>query len=211
MQAGHDDQQFVHLLRPLRGPLERYARRMLRNPSLAEDVLQESVIAALACFDQFTPGTNFKAWMFRFVTHRVLNANQKIEAVQMKDIPADLAIEDQWDPVESEESFELLLSDPDRFVQLLDKPLARALQQLTAPERACLLLESIGGFSYREIHELLEIPTGSVMGYLSRARQRLRLLLAEFAAEHGWTTPVDITTDANLEGGTPGAGGGERP
>ena len=60
-----------------------------------------------------------------------------------------------------------------------------ALERLAPLERAVLLLRGVGEFSYKEIHELLAIPVGSVIGYLSRARKRLRIMLAEYAKERG--------------------------
>lgn len=83
----------------------------------------------------------------------------------------------------------------DRFSQSLEQPLPAALARLSAPERACLLLKAIGGFTYQEIHGLLEMPVGSVMGYLARARRRMRLFLADDAAERGWSSRLDSTAD----------------
>ncbi len=181
-----DSETFLRLLKPLQRPLELYARRMLRDPSQSEDVLQEAVLEALNHFAEFTEGTNFRAWIFRFLTHKVLNANRRIEPIRLGDIPAELAVEEVWDLPEADEAFELLLEDSDRLLPRLDAPLARALGRLAAPERACLLLKAIGEFSYQEIHEQLGMPMGSVMGYLARARRRMRLFLTEYAVEQGW-------------------------
>ncbi len=187
MLRGVDSETFLQLLKPLQRPLELYARRMLRDPSQSEDVLQEAVLEALNNFVEFTEGTNFKAWMFRFVTHKVLNANRRIEPIRLGDIPVDLAVEEVWDLPEADDALELLLDDSDRLREMLDAPVARALGRLAVAERACLLLKSIGGFSYQEIHEQLGMPVGSVMGYLARARRRMRLFLAQYAVEQGWT------------------------
>jgi RNA polymerase sigma-70 factor (ECF subfamily) len=56
-------------------------------------------------------------------------------------------------------------------------------------ERSTLLLKAVAGFKYREIAEILELPMGTVMSALSRARQRLRHELAEYGREHGLLTP----------------------
>lgn len=185
MQPPADPETFLALLRPLQRQLELYARRMLRDASQAEDILQDAVLEAWRRFPEFAVGTNFRAWVYRFLTHKILNANRRLEAVSLGDIPVELAVEEMWDLPEAEEAFAVLVADPDRFARRLDPPLARALGHLAAAERACLLLKSIGGFTYQEIHELLEIPVGSVMGYLARARRRMRLFLGEQAAEGG--------------------------
>jgi DNA-directed RNA polymerase specialized sigma24 family protein len=80
----------------------------------------------------------------------------------------------------------VLLEGPDGVLEHLDGPLADALGELPAAERAILLLRAVGEFSYEEIHELLSIPLGSVMGYLSRARLKLRRSRAGYAAQRGF-------------------------
>ncbi len=182
-----DSETFLQLLKPLQRPLELYARRVLRDPSQSEDVLQEAVLEALSHFVEFTEGTNFRAWMFRFVTNKALNANRRIEPIRLGDIPVDLAVEEVWDLPEADDALELLLDDSQRLREMLDAPVARALGRLAVAERACLLLKSIGGFSCQEIHEQLGMPVGSVMGYLARARRRMRLFLAQYAIEQNLT------------------------
>jgi RNA polymerase sigma-70 factor (ECF subfamily) len=157
---------------------------MLRNPSLAEDVLQTAVAAAFA---EFEPGqvANFKAWMFRFLTLSVFNRNRKHEPVTFEEVPTDLAAEESWDLVTMGDSFAAMLEDPEVVLEHFDDVVVEALEELAPLERAVLLLRAIGEFNYREIHELLAIPFGSVIGYLSRARKRLRIALANYAAERG--------------------------
>lgn len=75
------DAAFLALLKPVQRPLEVYCRRMLRNPAWAEDVLQAAVAEAFARFDRFIEGSNFRAWIFRFVTHAIFNHNRKHELV----------------------------------------------------------------------------------------------------------------------------------
>jgi RNA polymerase sigma-70 factor (ECF subfamily) len=58
------------------------------------------------------------------------------------------------------------------------------LWRLAPAERTVLLLRAIGEFSYHEIHKILSIPVGSVMGYLSRARRKMRNALAEYAIQN---------------------------
>ena len=172
---------FVEQLRPLQGMLEAYCRRMLRDRSLAEDVLQSAIVQAFAHFDGFTPGTNFKAWVFRFVTLEIFGQDRKRPLSFLGDFSGD-------DPVAAplpDKVGETLLRNPEAVFDLLDEEVVEALQRLSPPERAVLLLRAIGEFSYHEIHELLSIPLGSVMGYLSRARSRLRSMLADYAAREG--------------------------
>ncbi len=197
---------FWTLLKPHQASLQRYVRCMLRDTSRTEDVLQDSVLAAFERFSDFELGTNFRAWIFRFVTHRILNENRKVEPISLSEIPIHLELEEEFATAESVDVFEQLMSDPAEVLPLFDETLGRALTRLAAPERACLLLRAIGEFNYHEIHDLLGMPRGSVMGYLSRARRRMRLFLADYAQEHGWLAEegrVAVTNSKKIRGGTP--------
>ena len=66
------------------------------------------------------------------------------------------------------------LLSPEALKDALDQDLVAALKTLTETERAVLLLRAIGDFRYREISDSLDIPLGSVMGNLARARQKMR-------------------------------------
>ena len=178
------DEAFLALLRPLQRPLEVYCRRMLRNRSLTEDVLQSAVTAALVQFAA-QEVHDFKPWIFRIVTLEVFNRNRKHETASLGEIPTDLTADESCGLIDREEAFDALLEDPDAALQHFDDVAARALLALPAAERAVLLLHAVAELKYREIHELLSIPLGSVIGYLSRARKRLRLSLADYAAERG--------------------------
>ena len=176
---------FIELLQPLQKPLELYCRRMLRNRSLAEDVVQSAVAAAFSEFDRGVEVRDFKAWIFRFVTLEVFNRNRKQEPVAFGDVPVDLPAEESWELVTQGDTFAAMLEDPDVVFDHFDDVIVGALKDLAPLERAVLLLRAIGEFNYKEIHELLSIPLGSVIGYLSRARKRLRIALADYAAERG--------------------------
>jgi RNA polymerase sigma-70 factor (ECF subfamily) len=133
---------------------------------------------------------HFKAWIFRFVTLEIFNRNRKHEPIAVDEIPADQSSEDAWSLISQEEMFTAMLDDPDVVLEHFDDVVVQALERLAPYERAVLLLRAIGEFSYKEIHELLSIPVGSVIGYLSRARKRLRITLADYAAERGLFRPL---------------------
>jgi len=169
---------FLELLLPCQRVLEVYCRRLLRDPTLVEEVLQDAVTAAFARFDHFAEGSNFRAWIFRFVTFAALNRNRKQEPVAWgREVP--------FDVVAQPEVLELLPDNVDGLMEHFDDQVAAALRALPAAERTVLLLRAVGELSYKEIHELLSMPLGSVVGYLSRARQKLRRALADYAARQG--------------------------
>jgi RNA polymerase sigma-70 factor, ECF subfamily len=174
---------FIELLQPLQKPLEVYCRRMLRKRSLAEDVIQSAVAAAFSEFDRGAEVRDFKAWIFRFVTLEILNRNRKREPILFGEFLDDVAAQ-AHDGV-SDEALEILPENPGPLMEHMDEQIVEALWQLTPCERAVLLLRAVGEFSYREMHEILSIPLNSVMGYLSRARLKMRRSLAEYAAHRG--------------------------
>ena len=181
---------FVELLQPLQRPLEVYCRRMLRDRSQAEDVIQSAVAAAFAAYTRQVEVRNFKAWIFRFVTLEIFNCNRKQEPVSLSEMPTDLSADESCDFVAEEATFTALLDDPEVVLEHFDAVVVDAMKQLPPLERVVLLLRAVGEFSYKEIHELLSIPLGSVIGYLSRARKRLRIALADYAAQHGLFRPL---------------------
>jgi RNA polymerase sigma-70 factor (ECF subfamily) len=162
---------------------------MLRKRDHVDDVLQSVVMLAFERFDDFVERTNFKAWIFRIATLEIFNRNRKSsrghESVSLDELPGDLLADESWGFVEQERTFIAMLQDPEVVLDHFDDVVVAALDELAPRERAVLLLRSIGGFSYDEMHQLLDIPLGSVIGYLSRARQRMRLSLADYAAERG--------------------------
>jgi RNA polymerase sigma-70 factor, ECF subfamily len=179
------NEAFLALLLPLQQPLEVYCRRMLRNPSDTEDVLQNAVMAAFSRFDRYAEGTNFRAWTFRFVTLEIFNRNRKRGPTLAEEFLEEVVDESPEEPSEAETRWAMLLDNPDLLRDHFEDQVVAALDQLTAAERAVLLLRAVGEFTYHEMHEILSIPLGSVMGYLSRARQKMRKALGEYAVQHG--------------------------
>ncbi len=180
----HKSDAFMALLQPLRRQLEVYCRRLLRDPSAVEDVLQKAVMTAFSQFDRYAEGTNFRAWMFRFVTLEAFNRNRHRDPAPWGEFPLEAAVGPEEFPAPDDLAV-MLVERPGVVMEHLDQLVAAALQQLPPAERTVLLLRAVGEFSYQEIHNILSIPLGSVMGYLSRARLKLRQSLAGYATERG--------------------------
>ena len=179
-------------LAAVRAGLLAYGRHLLRRREDLPDALQTILLTAYRRFEEFRPGTSFKAWIFQIATYEIFNLNRKAAREWKLRVPWDEeemnAAGGEPDPLaelEREGAYDRLLHDPDALARALDAELQDAIAALTPKERSVLLLRIVGGFSTSETARMLSMPAGSVMGFLGRARRKLRLSLADYAREAG--------------------------
>ena len=165
--------------------LYRTALRMTRSEADAEDLVQETFIRAFRFRDQFTLGTNMKAWLFRILTNTFINTYRR-KAAQPE--VTDLEGVDEFSLYRRMADDRAASSSPDPEAELLksvvDTEVTDALEELPEKFRTTLLLD-VEGFSYREIAEMLGIPIGTVMSRLHRGRKFLQKRLYDLARERG--------------------------
>ncbi|RMG17565.1 MAG: sigma-70 family RNA polymerase sigma factor [Planctomycetota bacterium] len=174
--------EFEELLAPHADKLFGFALRMTRNRAEAEDLLQESVYRAFRSFAGFRRGTNFKAWMFRIVSNCFISSKRRERRA-----PVLMELDGVAEADRAAEE-ELLDADTDWagvYGELVDDDVKQAIDALPEDFRAPLLLSSLGGLRYKEIAEALDVPIGTVMSRLFRARQRLRRSLRDYALARG--------------------------
>ena len=157
---------FDELALPLLQALYNYARWLTKDAVEAEDLVQETYLKGLRGFAGFTPGTNFRAWMYRILRNTFLTSRSGLRAAPQ------LSIEDDRDQIE--ESLEN--AGPESvIIQRIDGvAVRRAIDDLPLPFREVLLLADVEEMSYREIAEALSIPIGTVTSRLMRARRKVR-------------------------------------
>ena len=176
-----DADRFLALLQPIERDLETYCRRLIWEPLDAPDAIQNAVMRAFAAFDRYHEDASFRAWMFKILTHEAFALNRKHARIARHEFqlePEELAgLSFSGPPDEGGNQF----LSPEALNETLDQDLVAGLKTLTDNERAVLLLRAIGDLRYREISESLDIPLGSVMGNLARARQKMRALIARAA------------------------------
>ncbi|MCI0682657.1 MAG: sigma-70 family RNA polymerase sigma factor [Gemmataceae bacterium] len=172
-------------LEPLQASLEAYCRRSLNHGDAIADVLQSAVANAFRDFDRYAEGTDFRAWMFRYVHLEILNTNRKSARLGHAERPPEVAVEDIWQLALTEPLAKVLLDDPEPILDQCDAAVSEAVRELPALERSVLLLRTIGEFKYRETAEILQIPIGTVMSALARGRSRLRERLLSYAEKQG--------------------------
>jgi RNA polymerase sigma-70 factor (ECF subfamily) len=186
-QAATDDvlrERFERDVLPLLPSLYGAAMRMTRNPTDAEDLVQDTYLRAYRGFAGFKEGTNLKAWLYRILTNSFINTYRKKQREpQIVDGPEDI---DEWylydrlggRSVETSAENEVLDQIPDADVKA-------ALESLSENFRLAVLLADVEGFSYKEIAEIMDVPIGTVMSRLHRGRKALEKALWETAKERG--------------------------
>jgi RNA polymerase sigma-70 factor (ECF subfamily) len=163
--------------------LYRTGLRMTRSEADAEDLVQETYIRAFRFRDQFTPGTNMKAWLFRILTNTFINTYRR-KATQPQTTELDDIEETTLHRHMTETRGDAPEPEQTLLDNIVDSEVTTALEDLPERFRTVVLLD-VEGFSYKEIAEMLEIPIGTVMSRLHRGRKFLQERLLDHAREHG--------------------------
>lgn len=163
---GGDIDAFDELVRRTRRPAYRLARRITRNHEDADDVVQDSYVKAYRALARFEPGRAFGPWFLTIVARSALS--QIRQRTRRATVPLD---EPGADGTTLAEKIPDSAMDVAGVQRLLD--VEEAMERLTDEQRAILALRVDGDLPYAEIASALDVPVGTVMSRLARAREAL--------------------------------------
>ncbi len=141
--------------------LRRYARALTRDPTRADDLVQDTLERALVKMDLWQPGGDLRAWLFTLMHNIFINQIKAHGNRPTQDLEAAAEL-----PVNGGQMDALAIRD-----------IQKGLQALPAEQREVILLVGLEQFSYAEAARILGLPLGTVMSRLSRGRERLRQIL----------------------------------
>src|SRR6188768_903436 len=143
--------------------LRAFAISLCGNVDRADDLVQETLLRALANIDSFQPGTNMSAWLFTILRNHFRSEYRKRRR-EVEDADGHYA--------------ESLTSHPEQHGQLELTEFREALAKLPEEQREALILVGASGFSYEEAAEICECAVGTIKSRVNRARSRLAKLLS---------------------------------
>jgi RNA polymerase sigma-70 factor, ECF subfamily len=165
--------------------LHTVAIHLARNRDDAADLVQETILRAFRFFEQFTPGTNCRAWLLTILYNVFRNryrqsASERVAATEKE-------FEDQVEDLGMRP--DAPATNPETLVldRLMEQEVQAALDSLPEEFRTVLLMVDIQELRYEEAALALEIPVGTVRSRVSRARAMLKKALTGFARSRGYT------------------------
>jgi RNA polymerase sigma-70 factor, ECF subfamily len=155
---------FERLMLPHLDAAYNLARWLLRDPHDAEDAVQEAFLRAYRAFDRFRGGDG-RAWLLTIVRHVCYSNLRRDRREPLAEAYNDEAHGSTHDPAESNAL---------AWREVKSELLRQALDRLSVEFREVIVLHELEGLGYREIAGIAEIPIGTVMSRLARARQKLQ-------------------------------------
>src|SRR6188474_2525770 len=158
--------------------LRAFAISLSGNVDRADDLVQETLLRAIANIDSFQPGTNMSAWMFT-ILRNLFRSEYRKRRREVEDTDGSYA--------------ESLKSHPEQNSRLEFQEFRAALAKLPPDQREALILVGASGFSYEEAAEICECAVGTIKSRVSRARTRLAEILHLEPGETYGTDPMSAS------------------
>lgn len=185
-----DPREFEETTLPFLDSLYRYAALLTGDRDQAEDLVQETYLRACRFFDRYERGTHCKAWLMTIMRNIFIN--------QYHQRSREVLVSEFDEPGHFETVSPLMVSREDGSLKnrIARHDLEKALGVLPKHLREVVLLKDAEGFDYKEMGRLLNVPLGTVMSRLFRARNQLKRLLKDYE-----TGPVSAADRPDVSGG----------
>ncbi len=170
----------------------RFALRLSGSPMDAEDLVQETFLRAYRAWEQYTPGTHAKSWLFTICRNVFLRQRERV--VRHDEIVRQAArTHESGDTAEATLFAGTADVDPEGefFREIVDDSILAAIDALPDDFREAVVLSDLEGLPYAEIAEVLDIPVGTVKSRLFRGRRLLQKTLYDYAVDNGYIRPRD--------------------
>lgn len=153
--------------------LYRTAVRLTRNTTDADDLVQETYMQSWKSFESYELGTNCRAWLYKILFNKFDHYRRKkyTQAKYFQEV--------------DELVFAKSIHKPSVPEHLTDREIITALDRLPEHYRSVVLLADVHEFDYKEVAQIMDIPIGTVMSRLNRARTQLKRSLSRIAADYG--------------------------
>ncbi len=171
---------YRELIKRYQRPVFSLLYRMVRDRELAEDLAQETFVKVLNAVESYRPEFKFSSWIFKIANNTAIDhlRRRTLDTLSLDGSP-------HAESADAVEATTLQISDgaesalEEVTARELGKQIEVAVAQLRPEYRACILLRHVEGRPYEEIAEMLDLPLGTVKTYIHRARNELRILLAD--------------------------------
>lgn len=150
--------------------MHRTAIRLTRNPSDADDLVQDAVVKAYRFFDSYEAGTNIRAWLLKILSNVFFSKYRRnVLEGNVATLAASDPVSDGWMSAASMNASR----EPEKLFErpILESAVARVMDDIPEDFRTVLVLVDVEGMTYREVADAMGCPIGTVMSRLHRARR----------------------------------------
>ena len=176
-ERSHQTPVFEELAVPCLASLYNVAFWLSRNAADAEDLVQETFLKALRGFASFEPGSNFKAWIFRILRNTFLTSRTGLAAQRTVALEDELSGSEDGHAIYPEAAIDRQTPEMNLMLLADRAALQAGMETLAPPLLEVILLADVEELKYREIAAVLDVPMGTVMSRIARARAALRAAL----------------------------------
>lgn len=181
----------------------RFALRLSGSPAAAEDLVQDTYLRAYRAWEQYTPGTRAKSWLFTICRNAYLRQRERdtrrselVDRAAREDPALDGSPARETPIFTGGHDYD---PEGDFFREIIDDTILDAIDTLPPDFREAVVLSDLQGLSYQEVAGILNVPLGTVKSRLFRGRRMLQQKLYGYAVEFGYVKQNVVPADAELD------------